>query len=306
MNINFDIHQTLICEFGFGTKQGVTSQFALTMLDDAAQTAVERVVASTLESILEQASDPVEFDPSEKYSGREYLILPLHHDLTSVLMELHETDNLVDETPQVATLRSAYCYFYRGTDIHGQRLTALNRAAQFKATLGKQGQIMALMSDSLRIVEDPLVQLNTGFDIVIDDANVHILRPASFRVLANVDDAIAAAVPRNIETIASSVPFVNWANIQDYAEQHPRAASYLASIRTKGFADGLSREALMQLCAGQRIPVDDQDGQISVDERSIMAFLEVIDRRRYEIGLVPGIPEQYKASSRTRVGGSIR
>jgi hypothetical protein len=33
-----------------------------------------------------------------------------------------------------------------------------------------------------------------------------------------------------------------------------------------------------------------------------MDFLEVLDRRRYELELVKGSPEQYKAASRRKIG----
>jgi len=32
-----------------------------------------------------------------------------------------------------------------------------------------------------------------------------------------------------------------------------------------------------------------------------MGFLEVLDRRRYELELVKGLPERYKASSRRKI-----
>ena len=304
MNIEFDISQTRTCEFGFGRRQGTSNQFVLITIDATVQTAIEREAASALDNILQQSSSSQHFDPAEKYSGYEYLILPLHHELATSLAELHLTDNLADETPQVQHLRAAFCYFYRGTDEDGRRLTALNRPAQLKATLGRQGRYMIWLLDSLRIVDDPLLQLNTGFDILIDSVYVHILRPASFRALANVDQAIAAVVPYNIEIIATSMPYVKWVNIEQYARSHPRAASYLASIRTQRFAEGLDKTALQNLCAGQGIPLDERAGDIMVGDAYIMPFLEVIDRRRYEIGLVPRAPEHYKASSRTRVGGN--
>ena len=204
-------------------------------------------------------------------------------------------------SPSRQGFQSTSCYFLRGTDNSGRRLTAINRAAQFKSTLGQQGRLMTVFSDALHVVEDPIMQLNTGFDIVIDSEHVHILHPSSFRALANVDDEIAQAVPRNVAAIASAAPFVNWSSIEQYALDHPRAASLLASIRTQEFAVNTDRAALTELCASQGILLDESGGNVEVDEAHLLGFLEVIDRRRYQIGLVPNTPEHYKASSRTRV-----
>ena len=206
--------------------------------------------------------------------------------------------------PELQRLRRASCYFLRATDNSGRRLTALNRASQFKATLGRQGRLMALLSDSLHVIPDPVMQLSAGFDIVMDSEFIHILHPASFRSLGNVDEAIAQAVPRNIEAISQVAHYVDWSNIEEYAGGHSRAASLLASIRTQGYASNLDKAALELLCLRTGVLIETSGGQIAVPEGQILPFLEVMDRRRYEIGLVPDTPEQYRASSRARVGGN--
>ena len=247
---------------------------------------------------------PTHFDPAEKYGGNEYLVLPLHHELSATLAELHEANSLSLNTPELGRLRRAFCYFLRGTDSSGRRLTALNRASQFKATLGRQGRLMMLLSDALHVIPDPVMQLNVGFDIVMDSEFIHILHPASFRTLGNVDEAIAEAVPRNVDVISQAASYVDWSNIEGYAVGHSRAASLLASIRTQGYAEDLDKAELESLCTRTGVVLDTSGGQISVPDGQILPFLEVIDRRRYEIGLVPNTPEQYRASSRTRVARS--
>lgn len=303
MKIEFDISQIHTAEFGVGQKLGETIQYSLLPADDTVQDALVQETKSALTSIEKMPDSPPHFDPAEKYSGKEYLVLPLHHELSASLAELHEVNSLSLNTPQLKRLRRAFCYFLRGTDKNGNRLTAINRAAQFKATLGKQGRLMVLFSDSLHVIPDPVMQLNVGFDIVIDSEFIHILHPASFRFLGNVNEAIAQAVPRNIESISKAASYVNWSNIGEYAIGHSRAASLLASIQTQGYADNLDKVALESLCAKTGVELDSSGGQIVVPKGQILPFLEVVDRRRYEIGLVPQTPEQYRASSRTRVGG---
>ena len=304
MNIEFDTTQIHTAEFGVGQRLGETIQYTLLPADETVQDALVKEAESALASIGKMTADPPQFDPAEKYGGNEYLVLPLHHELSATLAELHEANSLSLNTPELRHLRRAFCYFLRGTDSSGRRLTALNRASQFKATLGRQGRLMMLLSDALHVIPDPVMQLNTGFDIVMDSEFVHIFHPASFRTLGNVDEAIAEAVPRNVDAISQVASYVDWSNIEDYAVGHSRAASLLASIRTQGYAENLDKAELESLCTRTGVALDTAGGQISVPDGQILPFLEVIDRRRYEIGLVPNTLEQYRASSRTRVARS--
>ena len=303
MNIDFDMSQVVTAEFGVGQRAEDGVQYSLLPADGTVQDALVREAEVTATGIAEQIDTPPYFDAAEKYAGNEYVVLPVQHELSASLAELHEADRLQVESPDLSRLRKSFCYFLRGTDNEGRRLTALNRSTQFKATLGRQGRLV-MLSDALRVISDPVMQLNEGFDIVIDAEFVHILHPVSFRTLGNVDEAIAQAVPRNVEAISQAAPYVDWANVEEYAVSHSRAASLLASIRTQGYAENLDQGALESLCISTGVVLDTTGGQLAVPEEQILPFLEVVDRRRYEIGLVASTPEQYRASSRTRVGRS--
>lgn len=300
MRIEFDISQIRAIQFGVGRKEGDSVQYSILAADNDVQDALREEAQSMLGRIMQETRTPQPYDPAEKYGNDEYLVLPLDDELSTSLAEFHRAANLSLSTPELKLLKTALSYFMRGTDKSGRRLTALNRAAQFKATLGRQGRLM-LASNTLRVIPDPVVQLNAGFDIIIDSEQVHIFRPASFRSLGNVDEAIAQAVPRNVEAISKAAGFVQWTNIEEYATGRPRAASLLASIRTQKYADNLDKEGLIALCERTGVVLDTSQGLISVADNQIIPFLEVIDRRRFEIELVPNAPEQYKASSRTRI-----
>src|SRR2546426_481228 len=73
---------------------------------------------------------------------------------------------------------TVFCYFARLTDSKGRRLTALRRATQFKGVL--KSRLLRLVTDSLKLVEDHIFKLDRDFDLLIDSANVHILRPSGF------------------------------------------------------------------------------------------------------------------------------
>ena len=304
MNLNFDIENVEATEFGVGHQIGSERSFVVIPVVMSVQETLQDIVMATCQKMEGSAEPAPIFDPAEKYASEEYLTLPIDDDLALPLRELHQTPNLPIANDALTSITKSFCYFARFWDNQSRQLTTIRRATQFKGALNKQNRILSLGTDALRIIEDPIFQLNADFDVVVDSVLVHIIHPASFKLLGQIEEAIAEAVPRNVEAISRVASYVDWSNIEEYAVGHSRAASLLASIRTQGYAANLDKAALESLCIGTGVDLDTSGEQISVPEGHILPFLEVIDRRRYEIGLVPNTPERYRASSRTRLSGS--
>jgi len=144
-------------------------------------------------------------------------------------------------------------------------------------------------------------KLDTDFDFLIDSANVHILRPSAFEFAGNLQDAVLAAVPQNIGAVQKDLPFVDFAGIEEYASKHPRAARYLASIRSQKETKNIDRAALRELCKTNGVEVQVKNRKVTVADGHEMDFLEVLDRRRYRLELVKGAPERFRAGSRQRI-----
>jgi len=49
------------------------------------------------------------------------------------------------------------------------------------------------------------------------------------------------------------------------------------------------------------VKIREEKGKIVVEDGSLMDFLGVLDRRLYQVELVKGSPESFRASSRTRI-----
>jgi hypothetical protein len=184
-------------------------------------------------------------------------------------------------------------------DSQGRHLTALRRATQFKGVL--KSRLFQLMTDALRLIEDHVFKLDNDFDLLVDGRYVHILRPSGFEFTGKLQEAMLAAVPRNVGVIQRDLPYVEFSSIQDYASKHPRAARYLASIRAQKETNSIDKDALKKLCRDTGVEIQEINGTITVQEGHIMGFLEVLDRRRYELELVRGSPERFKASSRRKI-----
>jgi hypothetical protein len=187
------------------------------------------------------------------------------------------------------------------TDKQGRRLTAIRRATQFKGIL--KSRLIQLVTDALRIIEDRVFKLDSDFDILIDDAKVHILRPSGFEFVGKLQGAVLAAAPENVKAIRRDLPFVDFDLIETYAAKHPRAARYLASIRAQKATKDIDKRALKELCKATGVEIHEAKGKITVADGHVMGFLEVLDRRRYELELVKGSPERFRAGSRQKLEG---
>jgi len=301
MKLDFDQESVTVTEFGVGRDDSNGQTFVAVPVDADVQAALREMVQATWDAMQKVDNGPAKYDPSQKHASIEYLYLPLTDEMASSVRKLHEADNLDIDGRALDEPTDLFCYFVRMIDKKKRRLTALRRASQFKGILKKR--LIRLVSDSLKLIPDDVFKLDTDFDLLIDSAYVHILRPSGFEFAGKLQQAIRDAVPENVEAIRKDLAFVDFDGIKAYAAKHTRAARYLASIRGQAATKNINKAALKKLCKNTGVEVNESKGKIVVSAGHEMGFLEVLDRRRYEIELVEGRPERFKASSRTKLDG---
>ena len=300
MNLNFDINSVTVTEFGVGYDDGDHSRFVLVPTTEEVQAALQEMVQATCNKMQQNAEEPSQYEPAEKNAGTEYLYMATSNQMGTLLFDLHKAENLSMETDALQDPQKISSYFVRLTDHDKRRLTGLRRASQFKGLLKKKNRLMRVVDDTLQIVEEGVFRLDNDFDLLIDAENFHILRPNAFEVMGKLKEAILDAVPTNVNHIEQDMPFIDFDNVRSYASQHPRAARYLASIRSQNLT-GINHSALEALCHKTGVELEAINGKFSVTEGHIMGFLEVLDRRRYVDELDPNTPESYRAASRQKI-----
>jgi len=300
LKLDCDLKSTETVEFGVGLEGDGGQTFRLVPIDSDVQQALREMVDTTWAAMQRHDEGPHKYDPSEKHSSTEYVYLPLNDGLAKTMKELHEANNLPLDAQALSDDERLFCYFARMTDKQGRRLTALRRATQFKGILNRR--LIRLFTDALTIIRDKVFKLDADFDLLIDSSHVHILRPSGFEFAGKLQKAILAAVPDNVKAIQPDLKFVDLTVIQQYASEHPRAARYLASIRAQEETKDVAKGALKKLCKATGVEIEEKGGKIHVPAEHIMGFLEVLDRRRYEVPLVKGSPEMFKAGSRRKIG----
>jgi Kiwa KwaB-like protein len=300
MKLDFDIEKVRVTEFGVGRDNGNGQTFLSIQVDTDVQNALREMVSATWQAMQNDTDTPPEYVPSEKHGGTEYLHLRLSDELAKPIRDLHEAANLPIDATALAAPARLFCYFGRMSDSKGRHLTAVRRATQFKGVV--KSRLIRLVTDSLKLVPDKVFKLDSDFDLLVDAKTIHILRPSGFEFTGKLQEAILAAVSTNIKSIQEDLPFVNFANVEEFAGKHPRAARYLASIRSQKETKNIDKRALKKLCKDTGVEVKESNRTIIVDDGHVMAFLEVLDRRRYELELVKGCPERFKAASRQKIG----
>jgi hypothetical protein len=285
-------------EFGVGVEDTESQQLVLIPIDAQIQTALKEMVSETRAQL--STMDPALYQPSEKYGSTEHLYLQLDDDLAAHIRSIHEATNLPMDGKVLSRPSSVFCYFTRIVDDKGNRTTGIRRAGTFKGIL--KSRLLQFTTDALKIVEDKVFKLDTDFDLLVEAAGVSILRPSGFEFVGQLKGAILNAAPGNINLIQKELPFVDFGGIEVYATSHPRAARYLASIRVQKEATDIDKASLKDLCERTGVKIHEEKGKLIVDDGAVMDFLGVLDRRLYQIELVKGAPESFRAASRSRIG----
>jgi hypothetical protein len=301
MKLEFDLGHVLVTEFGVGRDDGDGQTFFSVPVDTNVQVALREMVQATKDAMQNDADGPVMYEPSEKHAGTEFLFLPLEDSLAGSVRNLHLAENLNLQASALTDTSDVFCYFARLTDSKRRRLTALRRATQFKGVLKSKNRLLRMVDDTLSVIEDRVFKLDSDFDLLVDSKNVYILRPSGFEFAGKLQQAILDAVPENMSAIRKDLAFVEFEGVEAYAAKHPRAARYLASIRSQAETKSIDKTLLKKLCKQTGVEVGVQKGKVKIAEGHEMGFLEVLDRRRYEISLVKEEPERYRAASRQKL-----
>lgn len=298
MKLEFDLDNVALAEFGVGHDDGNGQAFSAVPVDAKVQAALREMAQATWQAMQQDEDGPTKYEPSDKHGGVEYLYLSSADDMAAGMRDLHQAVNLPMDAAALSAPADVFCYFARLTDDKQRKLTALRRASQFKGIVKNKGRLIRLLDDTLQIVEDTIFKLDSDFDLLIDAKNVHILRPSGFEFAGKLQQAILDAVPGNVAAIKAELTFIEFDGIEQYAAKHTRAARYLASIRSQEEIKNIDKDALKKLCKGTDVDVSESKGKVTIAGGHEMAFLQVLDRRRYKLELVKDKPEKYVAASR--------
>lgn len=301
MTLNFDLANVTAVEFGIGLESGDEYEFVCVPVDSDVQRVLQDMAIKSWQIMNQYDDGPRAYEPSEKHGSIEYLLLPLTHGWASSLANLHNAIQLPIDSKVLEEPEEIYSYFCRLKDNKKRTLTGLRRASQFKGILKSRNRLIQLIDDTIQVVADNVFKLDSDFDLLVDCEQIHILRPSGFEFAAKLQRAIKDSVHRNVTEIQQDLPFVDFDSIDQYARKHTRAARYLASINSQAESKNIDKSLLVNLCNQTNVAIEEKDGRINNQDGHELAFLEVLDRRRYEINLIKDQSEHFRASSRRKI-----
>ncbi|MCO7245838.1 Kiwa anti-phage protein KwaB-like domain-containing protein [Halomonas sp. Mc5H-6] len=301
MPIVLDFNNLDVVEFGFGMETE-NRGFVQVPVGEDVQSSLVEMVKQTKDEMEKIGDAPSNYEPSEKYSTIEFLTLPLDDGLVENLKRFHDAVNIEEDAGAFDHMEDCFAYYTKVSDINGNRVTAVRRSTQFKTLIKKRNKLVRNVDNTLQVLGDSVFKLDNDFDFLIQNGSIYILRPSGLEFTAQLQEAVMAAVPDNIEVLAAEIDFVNFESISTYAQRHPRAARYIASIKSQSEAHNVNQDKLSDYCRRTNVNINQVDGIMHIDDSQVMGFLEVLDRRRYEIDLADdGEAEIYRAPSRNRV-----
>lgn len=290
-------------EFGVGRDTEDGERFSRIPVDHEVQNTLAEMVLDTWTAITTQEfGEGGEYSPSDKHGSTEYLTVGLDSPLADWFGTLYHA-TFEPDAAALSEPAEIFCYFARVQSGDGRKVLGVRRATQFKGILKAQGRLLRWIDDSFYVVEDEVFKLDEDFDLLVDSSRVHILRPTGFELLGQLQQVILAGVVENVRTVQADLSYVDFSTIEAYARTHPRAARYLASISSQGGALDIDRRLLVRVCRTTGVDIQSNGNGVSVPAASVLGFLEVLDRRRFEIELVQGTPERYRATGRSKIPG---
>jgi len=293
---DFNFQQIQSVEFGVCLDTVERQSHRLVPCVAAVQQALKEMLEETRRSLFADGSGFTEFSPAEKYASNERLRIALSSDLVNKQREVFEAVNLPTDSNALNNTDAIISYFAIFRDNGSQKLLAFRRAAQFKGVLKKR--LIRFSDDALRIVPDHVFKLDTDFDFLIFDNQVLIWRPSGFVFTADMDNQIAACANENVSYIEKTIACVDFTDLREFVFTHKRAMRLVAVIKSRKDLAAIAPKLLSVECKQARILLRQKNGKLLPEPGHELAFLMLLDRRRYTVTLIEGQPETYEAPSR--------
>lgn len=290
-----------IVEFGVCHDLDEEESYFQIPIDANVQIAIIEMFSDTFGQLRIDDGAFEKFEPAQKYSATERLSVDLTDPSVEKIKRLYESINLATNGNALKDVQALAYYFAFLTDERGNRVLGVRRAMQFKGIIKARNRLMALVDDSLKLVDDDIFKLDNDFDYIVKGDTIYILRPSGFEFTASLDEAVASKALSVTKEVATSLKCVDFESMQNYIQTHKKAARLMASLRMRNDLHITPLKNLKSGCKKNEIRFDIVDGKIRPQSGFEMDFLEFLDRRRYNVSLVPKQTEYYVAPNRKGV-----
>lgn len=302
--MNFDLQNLSTIEFSIKTDyRDQNGEPVEVLYRIATDKGVKKLLKECLETTLRKFPNPIEdipsFEFSEKYSDKDrfQLTFETYPQAMDVM-----TEELSDHV-FLSDIRKESIQYYRVDfiDAGGNKITGIRRASYFKSLLKNKSRIVQFLDDALRAVDDELFKLDNDFDFIAYNESIYVLRPRIFESMVFPEDEITQAALDKIQHLRQEMQFVDFGSIEDSVKSYKRAARLVFAVAQRTDIQNIDKEKVVYYAGNSNIDIEvDDKGVITPQAGSEVDFLEMLDRRIYNVEFIEGETEYYRADSRSR------
>lgn len=291
------------------TTSVVHTEFSVALLqkEDAyfqvpVSSSVQAVLAQMLQTTLKNLGDPNDwmvFDCAEQYPTTAPLKVALDDPMLSKVRDLLNAQNLPVSADALSNPARINYYFARFRDAADSVCVGVRRASQFKGSVGKS--MLYILDGQLTMVGSNVFRLDPEFDFLVFSDHVAIYRPAQFERIADLEDEMSKVAPANIKAISIALPEMDFGFAEQLTQKSIRARRLVAAVKSRTDIANISAERFALACQANNIGITKKNGKWTPEPNHEVAFLEMLDRRRYHDPLIEQTPENYRAVARNKV-----
>jgi hypothetical protein len=295
---SFSLGEISAVDFGVSLKD--RRKFSVPVGDDV-QDSLQSILESSIQRYAEREGDPEEFSASEAYGEEKKIFASLSSELMVEIRSVYEVLSLADMANVNDHIEEVDYYFTRFYDSQGRRLVGFKKASQLKSSLRARGRLVRIRDNSLQLIEDKVLKLDTDFDCIAASENIYILNPKNVELIADIGKIAAQAAASKLSLIESSVSFLDFGGLQETIATRPRTARLVVSVATRTDLADISREQVQHLARQHGVALNEtSSGRLSPNPKDCHRFLEILDDRRWSSNLTSALTP-FRAASRSRV-----
>ena len=302
MHQEFGFDEIQSVEFCVSVEEGDEHENYLVPTDQSVQEALRAMLTATVDqlenpgetALADAAWQP--FELSEKYATKERLVAALATEEMSTIHDLYREEGWSSNPHALQNPRDIAYYFAVFRDVVHRKLLGVRRATQFKGVL--KSRLIRLIDDSLTMVGDNIFRLDNEFDFLITEGHAYILHPVGFERIAEIEELVSERARAKTRALEQRLSFVDFTSLAEFVAHHKRAARLVVALSSRMGLEQIEKSLFTAAARETDVMVVAVGSKISPAAGSEIAFLELIDDRRYTTAIRAGPKEAYIASSR--------
>lgn len=270
-------------------------------IDTDVQAAICEMFKTTFERFnkKESVGEVEDYSPAQKYGNNDAVRCPLDSGFAKIPSELLAENDIEETSDAINYLESMSYYYAKAFDSNEVAILGVRRATHFKGIL--KARLLKIVSNTLKMVDDKTFKLDIDFDYLAINDELQIIRPSGLEFTAHLTESVKAAAPAAAAFVSQKIGFLNLDSLGVYSSKHPRAARYLAAVKSRDDLDQTSQHRLIKYCKSADVKLIKENGKYYPDKGYEILFLEVLDRRLFMAELIDGKKERYEAPNRRNV-----